>query len=810
MNNELLKLSLNQGKQFNIYQKNISQNINSSSKISKTNKKIKEGFVTAEQEIMIRSPDEGYVSVLQNQNQTNKITSKTNQTELNELTHLQSKYQDLVQQYTEIQRSTNKSSLDSINRTSSNNPYLNKNIKFTDGTICYVNNQAIAKPYSSLDIFQNTSGKNGCPNITELIVLDIPWLSSYIIGSIIPTTPSLIVGKPMIQGEGCGSEGKNVYASKLVNKPSSTYVGCYNNKSSTNDQDDAMNPTSLGYTTLDKCQDYALNNSYQYFGMQDYQRDVTGTGKCVVSNDIDKIQMYGDGSNQKTLIAIWASNTNNNQGAYTSLTSEGILNVYSASGDILFSSPNGPSDCDNYYAVTNNADSYGNDITSVTNTSLDNCQLLCNNNDNCAGIVFGKSGSYLNTCWIKNSMATASPNNDLDFYTKNPSPQNKLNCKFFLILQDDGNMCIYRGQDPSNNKGVVWATGTNGTQNSINNDWKAINGKTGANYIISGTTLASGEWIGSTDGSLQLIMQTDGNLVLYTSNTTSGCIKNANGNTYGDSSVNAVYKLNSVANRSTLGKIGYIDSESNLREYPDSLLGFSNDYQIYQDYDSNGNDLNSLQISNENDCQTACNNNNSCAAYVYSDTQKYCSLKSKNAYPIGEKQSNPGSVLGVRNLKVLNTSGCSNEIVDIDTIQYDSYTKGESMTSDTQCNASIVSQEDRIKMDNITSQLFILGQDISSKMENLYDKDNKIYEKLNTNSQQFKKDIKKYKQINMEIQSNTNIEGMQNINSPLNMNDINGMLSDTDLIVLQENYSYILWSILAVGILTITLSTIKK
>ena len=51
---------------------------------------------------------------------------------------------------------------------------------------------------------------------------------------------------------------------------------------------------------------------------------------------------------------------------------------------------------------------------------------------------------------------------------------------------------------------------------------------------------------------------------------------------------------------------------------------------------------------------------------------------------------------------------------------------------------------------------------------------------------------------------------MQNINSPLNMNDINGMLSDTDLIVLQENYSYILWSILAVGILTITLSTIKK
>ena len=43
-----------------------------------------------------------------------------------------------------------------------------------------------------------------------------------------------------------------------------------------------------------------------------------------------------------------------------------------------------------------------------------------------------------------------------------------------------------------------------------------------------------------------------------------------------------------------------------------------------------------------------------------------------------------------------------------------------------------------------------------------------------------------------------------------NMNDINGMLSDTDLIVLQANYKYIMWSILAVGLLTITINVIKK
>ena len=96
-------------------------------------------------------------------------------------------------------------------------------------------------------------------------------------------------------------------------------------------------------------------------------------------------------------------------------------------------------------------------------------------------------------------------------------------------------------------------------------------------------------------------------------------------------------------------------------------------------------------------------------------------------------------------------------------------------------------------------------------MENLYNEDNTISEKLNITSEQFKKDLEKYKLTNLKIEKelnlqDNNIEGMQN----LNMNDINGMLTDSDLRVLQENYSYIMWSILAVGLLTVTLNTMKK
>ena len=40
--------------------------------------------------------------------------------------------------------------------------------------------------------------------------------------------------------------------------------------------------------------------------------------------------------------------------------------------------------------------------------------------------------------------------------------------------------------------------------------------------------------------------------------------------------------------------------------------------------------------------------------------------------------------------------------------------------------------------------------------------------------------------------------------------NINGILTDSDIVVLQENYSYLFWSILAIAVVVITIHTIKK
>lgn len=1041
MSDDLLKISLNQGKQFNTYQTKIKKHNNNKPDSTYKNvnkKKKKEAFVTLEQEQIVRPSFDGYKHVLKNIQETTTSINDIKQKDLDELTQLQTKYNSLIQQYTDIQKKIGDSSLNTISRLSSNNPYVNKYLLFTNGSVVYVTNQGVAKPFTNEDILNSVIGKNGCPP-KDYIKLNIPWKSEYIVGATIPTNPPLIVGSPMVSGQSCGNEGSNVYASKLINNPTSSYIGCYNDKppstnvnvvpvmnssnnvngfkseassvymntnnscgswaafdqnpktfwhsevgSSTNynsetgiyegknginitnigriggeflqinmpgfntpsaqnitvnqyslaprlDSITTRNPNSwyilgykdsqwypvdrqqnqsftngtpkvynisnpgaynsyillvdkvgnndqkknryclqvaewnlfmnsdskfsndkramifdskLGYTTFDKCQEYAVDNGYQYFGLQDVQPD--GNVACLVSNDIARTKIYGDAGVQSTSIPIWSSNTAGSGATNCYVTNDGKFLIVDNNGNIVWQSSNSPVDCvwggyvvpssiqgsfgGNCVGKPLNIDcgepdknnSYGSqDIVGNLNSILKNEAAIQTNNlqaswsfnpiskwtDKDPAYCCSKLVDYSYQCGggsFKTGQISAGSNINFDCSNE------VKNCVFFLMLLDDGNLCLYRGSDPSDNKGDIWCSTTNGTQKDPNPDWVASKGKFGRNYLKLNESLGVGEWIGSSDGSLKLIMQTDGNLVLYTSETKSGC-KVINNKTYGGGWVNAVYQLNASGNRNTLGKIGYVDSESNLREYPDSMVGFTNDYQIFQNTDSVGNDITNLITSNQDGCQTACNNNPVCAAYVYQGSSQTCWLKNRSAFPRGDKQQSNNVILGVRNPGLKETSSCSNKIVNIDTIEYDNYLKGKVMTQDTQCNASLISHEDQIVFDNIKTQLITLGNNIVSKMEGLYNENNNIFEKLNTNDEQFKKDLDKYKLTNLKIkkelnlQSN-NIEGMQN----LNMNDLNGMLTDSDLRVLQGNYNYIMWSILAVGILTITINTMRK
>jgi hypothetical protein len=123
---------------------------------------------------------------------------------------------------------------------------------------------------------------------------------------------------------------------------------------------------------------------------------------------------------------------------------------------------------------------------------------------------------------------------------------------------------------------------------------------------------------------------------------------------------------------------------------------------------------------------------------------------------------------------------------------------------DMSSNMQIVGKDDQIILENLRTQLSILGNDIATTMETLYTNNNEIYKQMNMNSEQFKKNIQMYKDVNARIQD-INKEGMQNM-SP---RDLNSLVSDTDIYVLYENYNYVLWSILAITSLAVTIKLLK-
>jgi hypothetical protein len=160
----------------------------------------------------------------------NIITNNDYSSQQSTLQNLRQQYETTLKQYNDLVAKYTGTSDDYIKRISSNNPYIGKNIRFSNGAIFYVTNQGVAKLYSSMDVYNSTVGLNGCP-AAGYIQLDTVWSDSYYTqGAIIPTQPPLIVGTPMVTGQSCGNEGKNVFVNTMVENPKSTYVGCYNDQ----------------------------------------------------------------------------------------------------------------------------------------------------------------------------------------------------------------------------------------------------------------------------------------------------------------------------------------------------------------------------------------------------------------------------------------------------------------------------------------------------------------------------------------------------------------------------------------------------
>jgi hypothetical protein len=571
--------------------------------------------------------------------------------------------------------------------------------------------------------------------------------------------------------------------------------------------------------SFEACRKNAETLGYRYFSLQN-MNESTGKGYCGVSNDGVGPQTLGVGVVISGGVSIWSSGTKTSETGYVaSLTSLGSLTILDNAGKTIFSTPTQEKQYSYLGCFQDNSDRA---------MSLYNGGAQLYDFEQCQKAAVEQGTTYFglqNSSTGKNAQCALS--SDLtsvqkygpattctmtgEGYNSGGAWSNAVynvkagSASYYLILQDDGNMCIYRGTNPSDNQGVVWCSGTNGKQQKVNPQYTAIKGKYGQNWMPSGGNLAAGEWIGSNDGSMYLIMEQGGSLVLYTSQSVSNCKKV--GTYYGGGvGANAIYDMGTVGYTQNMGKIGRVNKDNVLTEYAKDMYEWvgNSTYALFSGFNSEGNDLegHNTPITGQtaDTCKQVCNETAGCAGFVFDNSKQICTLKNSSMYPATQNLSYAEmNDTFVRRPTPTNQKK-SIETANIDSIMYQNYVKStEKMASAyKEAFVSNVKTVDQQYAEQLKTQLDLLASQISEETQQLKAKNKSTQKQIQVNSAFIDINAPKIKNI-QEVLYNSGT-----------VNQMNGILKDNEIRTLQENYNYLFWSILAVGVVVVAVNNTRE
>ena len=279
------------------------------------------------------------------------------------------------------------------------------------------------------------------------------------------------------------------------------------------------------------------------------------------------------------------------------------------------------------------------------------------------------------------------------------------------------------------------------------------------------------------------------------------CKKMNDGNMGGGIGANASYNMGVTAIPSNIGNLAYIDANSELHTYPSTNQTYGNNYTTITGMDSPGNDIPGAAFSGTTQqCQTACNENPNCAGYVTNSSGNYCWPKTSSMYPYtGTPTINSNININVR-AKIPKSPplGVSQNTNNTDTVRYSKYINGGAISSNYGLSQATSVQQQQLSQ--LQSKLNMLAQQIT-KLNNKYGTGVTV---LENQSQENVTGINKY--LTNLIKTNDKISNI----TIMNDGNLQNILSDSDIVVLQKNYSYLLWSILATGTVLIAMNISKK
>jgi hypothetical protein len=371
------------------------------------------------------------------------------------------------------------------------------------------------------------------------------------------------------------------------------------------------------------------------------------------------------------------------------------------------------------------------------------------------------------------------------------------------MVQDDGDICIYKGTGPSDNQGLVWQTATNGKAQDGDPSMTATTGKNGRNYLKTGETLQIGEFIGNTNGTVYLVMQQDGNLVAYTSQTSSSCSKSSanNNQTVASGGDYAIYKLPAKGNAGNLGKMAHIDNNGTLLEYPVSMLSNnSKKFTVIKNADSPGNDIGSpITGVSMGDIETFASETNGCVGFVYDKNSNIGYLKSKIAATNSLELSHTRDIyLMIPSIAALPT-GVNPNIHEIDSVLYEHYPKGAQMTQDYKPSLIIMNEVQKAQLGQLYDSLNLVANQMKTFTDKLKARGVHVSDQIVQNSSFINTGALELDAVNEKIKQN----------STRDLEVYNQILNDNQLLAMSQNYNYMIWTIIALGMVIVTVNATR-
>lgn len=545
--------------------------------------------------------------------------------------------------------------------------------------------------------------------------------------------------------------GQNVYVNSVVDKPDSQFVGTYNDQ----DGSPAMTLSGPGYSFA-QCQQQAINSGNLYFGLESVDSS-TYLATCSLSNELEKATTYG--------VRREACSLGSDKHYYGG-----------ASANALYSQTNGSSlptylgcfldDASNHAMTINGPDistfssvySMGPYNMSPWNASTfpdGNAQWIWYTSNFQSGAPINTGApmtlinvfNYTGTDYVKGTVVAICDDVSTIFLNGQSlgtatGGWSEGGIRLPITIAPGANYIAASVENTGGPAGFIMTVldANNQVLFNTNASWK-FTSIPAAQLIpnVQNFSVASCQQYAATNGFQYFGLQNGsaGTSQCFVSNdatkakqygSADSTATGTDGKVYGKGYVNAIYKVTTPGYPANMGKVGYVNQDKSISEYPQTML---------------------------------------------------------DAGPI---------ITG-------SSDSCPKEIVPINSIAWEQATKSNTpMSPTTTCGIASAIQADEATVQELGKQLETMSADIIQRIYSLENLDSSIMKQTGINKSTLEDMLNQYQLYHKNFVEYKTSQAQ----------NIQGILADTTIVVKQENYTYLLWSVLAVAGVLVAFALIKK